>query len=194
MSWHYTSSRNMEFVHRLHCYDNSNANYLTTIQRHFACMTWMKCVEAHTSIIPPFWPFPSIPNRIWLCETKTTLCSTVEIWWLCLSSRRPRFCAEMSFCSLGDIEWYAWSMRAQKLGNLKQHRAIGTLATKAWNCTHLMLLWQQRCKSANHHTEALCMCKNLMYKVLVIWNVLKPIQPVASSLKRNCANIALTQH
>ena len=28
----------------------------------------------------------------------------------------------------------------------------------------------------NHHTEAFCMCKNLMYEVLVIWNVLKPKQ------------------
>ena len=38
MSCQYTSNRNMEFVHTLCCYDNSNRLYLTTVPKHFACV------------------------------------------------------------------------------------------------------------------------------------------------------------
>ena len=40
LSCQYSCNRNMEFVHRLCCYDNSYAFYLTTMLRHFVCV-WM---------------------------------------------------------------------------------------------------------------------------------------------------------
>ena len=38
MSCQFTNNRNMEFLHRLCCYDNSNGIYLTTILKYFACV------------------------------------------------------------------------------------------------------------------------------------------------------------
>ena len=35
MSCQYTSNRNLKFVHRFCCYDNSDGMYLTTILKHF---------------------------------------------------------------------------------------------------------------------------------------------------------------
>ena len=39
MSMIWLSWVTVEFVHRLCCYDNSNGIYLTTILRHFACVS-----------------------------------------------------------------------------------------------------------------------------------------------------------
>ena len=52
------SNRNLEFVNNLCCYDNSKWYHLTAILEQFR-----KSVEAHTSIICPFWSYHCHSNR-----------------------------------------------------------------------------------------------------------------------------------
>ena len=87
MSCQYTSNRNMEFVHNLCCYDNSNRIYLTTIYtealgmcKNLLCKVFSHktFIKAHTSIIRPFWSYHCYCNRNILSLILLTLSD--EIW------------------------------------------------------------------------------------------------------------------